>query len=103
MTGLASGVHFGEDTEKGAKVLAGWRGIAGSPYSYLRAGSATRAEDTLLDGGSAGPEHRVLCMGFRCFLLSQSLIRAVKSLSSKEERSVYGYVTNKIFGRIGRT
>ena len=102
MTELARDVHFGQDTEKGAKVLSVWRGLAGLPYSYLRADSVARAESTLLDGGSRGPEHRVLCMGFRCFLLSQSLIRAINSLSSEEERSVRGSATNNTFGRIGR-
>jgi hypothetical protein len=94
MTDVTSGVHLGGDTEKRTKALGGWRGPVGLSYSYLRADGATKVEDAFSDRGSTEREHRVLYMGFRCFVLSQSLIRAVKGLSfSKEERNVYGSAT----------
>src|SRR4051812_34377686 len=91
MTDVTSEAYLGGDTEKRTKILGSWRGPVGLSYSYLRADGATKVEDVFPDRGSTGREHRVLCMGFRCLVLSQSLIRAVKDLSfSKEERNVCG-------------
>jgi hypothetical protein len=72
MSDLASSGYLGEGTEKGAK----------------RSTSVVTKE---LD-------RRVLCMGFRCFVLSQSLIRATKSLSSEEKHDVRSSATGTRFG-----
>jgi len=78
MTGLVSGGHLGEGTNKVAK-----------RYSTV---------------DNAELERRVLCMGFRCFFAAQSLVKRSKAFISffRGESNVCGFASNTRFGGTGR-